>query len=132
MSAKSLSKTWVQSVAMQVKGFLTTAKKRVQPANESCEFCAASGLTMLSRQLKIAKGQAGYPYRYKLVHGAHRFYCSLAAGFKCVPAIEGFDRGEGSRIGRRRIQSRDGYVPPDGVPGVPDSMDTNSALCLNQ
>ncbi len=42
--------------------------------------------------VEIVEGQAGYPYRYKLVHGAHRFYCSLAAGFTCVPSIEGFDR----------------------------------------
>lgn len=30
-------------------------------------------------------------FRYKLVHGAHRFYCSLFAGFSHVPAVEGFD-----------------------------------------
>jgi len=41
--------------------------------------------------VEIVEGQAGYPYRYKLVHGAHRFYCSLAAGFSCVPSIGGFD-----------------------------------------
>lgn len=41
--------------------------------------------------VEIVAGQVGYPYRYKLLHGAHRFYCSLAAGFKCVPTIEGFD-----------------------------------------
>ena len=41
--------------------------------------------------VEIVEGQAGYPYRYKVVHGAHRFYCSLAAGFTCVPSIEGFD-----------------------------------------
>ncbi len=41
--------------------------------------------------VEIVAGQAGYLYRYKLVHGAHRFYCSLAAGFSCVPSIEGFD-----------------------------------------
>jgi len=28
---------------------------RVQPANESCEFCEASGLTTLFRQLKSSK-----------------------------------------------------------------------------
>ena len=38
--------------------------------------------------VEIIAGQPGYPYRYKLVHGAHRLYCSLAAGFKCVPIIE--------------------------------------------
>lgn len=39
--------------------------------------------------VEIVEGQ--YPYRYKLVHGAHRFYCSLAAGFTSVPTTEGFD-----------------------------------------
>lgn len=29
--------------------------------------------------------------RYKITHGSHRFYCSLAAGFTYVPAIVGFD-----------------------------------------
>lgn len=29
--------------------------------------------------------------RYKITHGSHRFYCSLAAGFSYVPAIIGFD-----------------------------------------
>ncbi len=33
----------------------------------------------------------GSNFRYKLVHGAHRFYCSLAAGYSHVPAIMGFD-----------------------------------------
>jgi hypothetical protein len=42
--------------------------------------------------VEIVAGQSGYPYRYKLVHGAHRFYCSLAAKFKCVPCIEVLDR----------------------------------------
>lgn len=27
------------------------------------------------------------PHAYRLFHGAHRFYCSLAAGFTHVPAI---------------------------------------------
>jgi hypothetical protein len=30
-------------------------------------------------------------FRYRLVAGVHRFYCSLAAGFSHVPAVEGFD-----------------------------------------
>lgn len=33
----------------------------------------------------------GSRYRYKLVNGTHRFYCSLAAGFSHVPAVKGFD-----------------------------------------
>lgn len=39
--------------------------------------------------VEIVEGQ--HPHRYKLTHGAHRFYCSLAAGFTSVPTIEGFD-----------------------------------------
>jgi hypothetical protein len=31
------------------------------------------------------------PYRYRLLAGVHRFYCSIAAGYSHVPAIEGFD-----------------------------------------
>jgi len=44
--------------------------------------------------VEIIEGQAGYPYGHKLVHGAHRFYCSLAAGFTCLPSIEGFDQNQ--------------------------------------
>ncbi|MCL4501827.1 MAG: hypothetical protein M1438_08205 [Deltaproteobacteria bacterium] len=29
-------------------------------------------------------------FRYKLVAGVHRFYCSLAVGFSHVPAVEGW------------------------------------------
>lgn len=41
--------------------------------------------------VQIVEGHAGYPYRYKLTHGVHRFYCSLAAGFTHVPWVKGFD-----------------------------------------
>jgi hypothetical protein len=34
---------------------------------------------------------SGTGFRYKLSHGSHRFYYSLAAGFSHVPAIEGMD-----------------------------------------
>ena len=30
-------------------------------------------------------------HRYKLKHGVHRLYCSLAAGFLCVPAVLGIN-----------------------------------------
>lgn len=31
-------------------------------------------------------------FHYKLTHGAHRFYCSMAAGFSHVPVVvKGFD-----------------------------------------
>jgi len=41
--------------------------------------------------VEIIPEPAGGDFRYKLVAGAHRFYCSLAAGFSHVPAVEGFD-----------------------------------------
>ena len=41
--------------------------------------------------VEVVMGGYGYPYPYKLVHGAHRFYCSIAAGFTHVPALLGFD-----------------------------------------
>ena len=41
--------------------------------------------------VEIAWEPLGSDFRYKLTHGAHRFYCSLAAGFSQVPAVEGFD-----------------------------------------
>lgn len=39
----------------------------------------------------IALEPHGSDYRYKLVAGAHRFYCSMAAGFTHIPAIFGYD-----------------------------------------
>ena len=41
--------------------------------------------------VEIVEAHANYGYRYKLTHGAHRFYCSLAAGYTHVPVVEGFD-----------------------------------------
>jgi hypothetical protein len=41
--------------------------------------------------VEVVNGTPGYPHQYKLTHGAHRFYCSLAAGFTHVPAVQGFD-----------------------------------------
>jgi hypothetical protein len=40
--------------------------------------------------VEVVKG-SGYGHPHKLTHGAHRFYCSLAAGFTHVPTVEGFD-----------------------------------------
>jgi len=39
----------------------------------------------------LVKDTSGSVFRYKIGHGSHRFYCSLAAGFSHVPAIEGID-----------------------------------------
>jgi hypothetical protein len=41
--------------------------------------------------VEIVEARSEWQHRYKLVHGAHRFYCSLAAGFTHVPAVKGFD-----------------------------------------
>lgn len=39
----------------------------------------------------VATLKPGGAHKYKLVAGAHRFYCSLAVGFTSVPAVDGFD-----------------------------------------
>jgi hypothetical protein len=41
--------------------------------------------------IEVVDEPAGSPFRYKLTHGVHRLYCSLAAGFTHVPVVEGFD-----------------------------------------
>ena len=41
--------------------------------------------------VEIVDCPAGSSYRYKLTHGVHRLYCSLAAGFTHVPTVKGFD-----------------------------------------
>jgi len=38
--------------------------------------------------IKVVRLPLNEPYRYKLFHGVHRFYCSLAAGFTHVPVVE--------------------------------------------
>ena len=32
-------------------------------------------------------------YPFRLIHGTHRLYCSIAAGFTHIPTVEGFDPG---------------------------------------
>jgi len=39
----------------------------------------------------LVKDTSGSVFRYKISHGSHRFYCSLAVGFSHVPAVEGID-----------------------------------------
>lgn len=41
--------------------------------------------------VEVVLGGTEYGHRFKLVHGVHRFYCSLVAGYSHVPAVEGFD-----------------------------------------
>jgi hypothetical protein len=35
----------------------------------------------------IVDGEAGYGFKYRPTEGAHRLYCSIAAGFTRVPAV---------------------------------------------
>ena len=41
--------------------------------------------------VEIVDSPPGYGFPYKLTHGAHRLYCSLASGFTHVPIIKGVD-----------------------------------------
>lgn len=41
--------------------------------------------------VQVRRQPKGSVYAYQLWHGAHRFYCSLAAGFSEIPAIEAPD-----------------------------------------
>jgi hypothetical protein len=41
--------------------------------------------------VRVVEGILEGPHQYKLVHGTHRLYCSLAAGFTHIPAVRGFD-----------------------------------------
>lgn len=38
--------------------------------------------------VEVVRGQPGCLHQYELYNGTHRLYCSLAAGFVKVPAIE--------------------------------------------
>lgn len=41
--------------------------------------------------VEVVPAPEGSAYLFKLTHGTHRLYCSLAAGFTQVPAVIGFD-----------------------------------------
>ena len=41
--------------------------------------------------VEIVDGKLGCSHRFKLTHGTHRFYCSVAAGFTHVPVRKAFD-----------------------------------------
>ena len=41
--------------------------------------------------VQVVNEEGSGPHRYRLVDGTHRLYCSIAAGFTCVPAIEVLD-----------------------------------------
>jgi hypothetical protein len=41
--------------------------------------------------VEVVRLPPGASSRYKLTHGAHRFYLSIAAGFTHVPAVKGFE-----------------------------------------
>jgi hypothetical protein len=44
--------------------------------------------------VEVVDGKPGYGHRFKLTHGVHRFYCSLAAKFTHVPIVRGFDMSD--------------------------------------
>ena len=73
-----------------------TAKERVVSILKG--FYAGSAIP----PVEVVCEPAGSKFRYKLVAGVHRFYCSVAAGFSHVPAIEGFKRKERQRTGKER------------------------------
>jgi hypothetical protein len=41
--------------------------------------------------VQVVETKPGSVHRYKLTHGAHRFYCAVASGFTHVPTLKGFD-----------------------------------------
>ena len=41
--------------------------------------------------IEVIKEKNCEEYKYKIIHGAHRLHCSIAAGFKKIPAVWGFD-----------------------------------------
>jgi len=41
--------------------------------------------------VEVVEEPVGGAYRYRLVDGTHRFYCSMFAGFMHIPAVMGFD-----------------------------------------
>ena len=68
--------------------------------NDSAEASAKTRVVSIFRgfvadesipPVEVVSEPSDSAYRYKLVAGAHRFYCSLAAGFSHVPAIEVFE-----------------------------------------
>ena len=38
--------------------------------------------------VEVARLAEGSGFEFKLIHGAHRFYAAVAAGFSHVPAVE--------------------------------------------
>ncbi len=62
-----------------------SAKERV--VNILREFFSGSEIPPVEVVLQPIDSE----FRFKLVHGVHRFYCSLAAGFSHIPAVKGFD-----------------------------------------
>jgi hypothetical protein len=62
-----------------------TAKDRVIQILQG--FLASAALP----PVELVQLPEGSPYKYKLAHGAHRFYLSIVAGFTHMPAVDGFD-----------------------------------------
>ena len=50
-------------------------------------FCEQSPIP----PIQVSRLHSALPPRYKLIHGAHRLYCAIAAGYSHVPAVEVVD-----------------------------------------
>ena len=68
----------------EVEGIFQTARERTV----SILKAIMSNSTL--PPVEVVELQPG-DFKYKLVHGCHRFHCSIAAGFIHIPAICGFD-----------------------------------------
>jgi hypothetical protein len=73
-------------------------RRKIGIFRENEEACARDRVVQILRGFRqgdlippVEIANCDEPYKYKLVHGAHRFYCSLAVGFTHVPTVEGFD-----------------------------------------
>lgn len=79
---------------------------RRSPGTALFNDCGETGLTARERvvrilhgfstgnaiaPVKILKSSRGDVHRYKLIDGAHRLYCSVAAGYTHIPAVKGLD-----------------------------------------
>lgn len=64
-----------------------TARERVQSILRGFVACS------LLPPVDVVCDASESEFRFKLTHGVHRLYCSLAAGFTHVPAVEGYEYG---------------------------------------
>ena len=71
--------------------FNTDRETGRSPRERVVSICRAFRDDVALPPVEVLSLESTDTYRYRLVHGAHRFYCSIAAGFTHVPAVLGFD-----------------------------------------